>query len=84
MADFDKENDRLRRFESVLQDSPLSSSFAPQAHTAPTVAALVEQIRVHVNALNMLCDDIDVAIAASEENARKAADNLIDAIKRIK
>jgi hypothetical protein len=85
MADsFDKESDRLRRFESVLAEEPMASAFAPKPHTAPTVATLVEQIRTHVSALNMLCDDIDAAITASEENARKAADNLIEAIKKIK
>jgi hypothetical protein len=90
----DKEKDRMKRFESALSD-PLPSQMIfgaprpPEEHEPPnpveqTVASLVEQVRTQVRTLNALCDDIDAVITASEEHARKAADNLMDLIKRVK
>jgi hypothetical protein len=89
----DKEKDRVKRFESALSDPIPPLVFgAPRPEREPgppnpveqTVASLVEQVRVQVRTLNALCDDIDAVITSSEEHARKAADSLMDLIKRVK
>jgi molybdopterin biosynthesis enzyme len=73
--------ERLKRFESALSD-PEIAKFAPKSD--PTLAALVEQIRGEVKRLNVICDDIERVINASVDEARKAADSLIELTKRVK
>jgi hypothetical protein len=74
-------NDRLKRFESALSN-PEVAKFAPKDQ--PTLATLVDQIRAEVKKLNGLCDDIDAVINSSIDEARKAADSLIELTKRVK
>jgi hypothetical protein len=75
------EKDRMKRFESALAD-PEIAKFAPKGE--PTLAVLVEHIRDQVKRLNALCDDIDRVINSSVDEARKAADSLIELTKRVK
>jgi hypothetical protein len=79
----DQQNkDRLKRFESAL--SPEVAKFAPKmSKSDPTIASLVEEIRAHVTSLTALCNDIDRVIKASVDEARKAADSLIELTKRV-
>jgi tetrahydromethanopterin S-methyltransferase subunit B len=75
------EKDRLKRFESALTD-PEIAKFAPK--TEPTLAVLVEHIRAEVKKLEAICDDIERVINSSVDEARKAADSLIELTKRVK
>jgi hypothetical protein len=87
MAENDNpDNERLRKFESALD--PITK-FMPklsrepvktEAPIAVTIAAIKEQATLILKA----CEEADVAIAASEDSARKAADNLMELIKRVK
>jgi hypothetical protein len=76
----DSRPERLKKFESALGD-PINK-FTPKPD--PTVAALIEQLRAHARGISELCDQAETAINASEDSARKAADNLMDLIKRVK
>jgi hypothetical protein len=75
------EKDRMKRFENALSDIEVTK-FAPKGE--PTLAALVEQIRAEVKRLDAICDDIERVINASVDEARKAADSLIELTKRVK
>jgi hypothetical protein len=79
----DDKNERLKKFEDAL-GPPEIAKFMPKINTYPTIAQLVEQLRTHVAGINELCDQMDVAINASEENAKKAGDALIEMLKRVK
>jgi hypothetical protein len=79
----DEKNDRLKKFEEAL-GPPEIAKFMPKINTYPTIASLIEQVRAHIKGIDELCEQIDVAIAASEEGAKKAADALIEMSKRIK
>jgi hypothetical protein len=74
--------DRFKKFESTLD--PAVTKFMPKVNTYPTIASLVEQVRAHISGLTELCEQIEVAINASEENAKKAGDALIEMLKRVK
>jgi phage tail tape-measure protein len=79
------EKDRMKRFESALESSlsdPDIAKFAPKGQ--PTLATLVDQVRAEVKRLNGLCDEIDAVINSSVDEARKAADSLIELTKRVK
>jgi hypothetical protein len=86
----DKEKDRMKRFESALNDPipPLvlgaSRSSAEPGDDQQTVASLIEKVRAQVKIIHGLCDEVDAMITVSEEHARRAADNLMDLIKRVK
>jgi hypothetical protein len=77
------DNDRLKKFESAL--SPEVTKFAPKMpKPEPTIASLIDQIRAHIKSINELCEDVDRVITDTEASARKAADSLIEASKRMK
>jgi hypothetical protein len=75
------EKEHMKRFENVLND-PEITKFAPKSE--PTLAALVEQIRAEVKRLNTICDNIERVINSSVDEARKAADSLIELTRRVK
>jgi hypothetical protein len=75
------EKERMKRFENALSDIEIAK-FAPDSD--PTLAALVEQIRGEVRRLNAICDDIERVINSSVDEARKAADSLIELTRRVK
>jgi hypothetical protein len=79
----DDKNDRLKKFEDAL-GPPEIAKFMPKVNTYPSIAQLVEQVRAHVKGIDELCEQIDVAISASEESAKKASDGLIELLKRVK
>jgi hypothetical protein len=79
----DDKNERLKKFEDAL-GPPEIAKFMPKVNTYPTIASLVEQLRAHIKGVDELCEQIDVAISASEEGARKVADAVIEMSKRIK
>lgn len=74
------ERERINQIESTLIGARMPLKTPDQ----PTVASLVEQLREHIRQMNKVCDDIDQAVAASEQAARDAGDSLINVIKRIK
>lgn len=78
----DDPNNRLKSFERALD--PAITKFAPKTATEPTVASITQNIREQAQLILKMCDEADAAIAASEEHARKAADALMDMIKRVK
>ena len=74
--------DRLKAFECTL--SPEVTKFAPKVKADPSINELIENIRARVRDINVLCDELAVAVNDSEEHAKKAADSLMDLIKRVK
>jgi hypothetical protein len=81
----DEKDDRLGKFERALGAPPEVAKFAPKTpKPEPTIASLIEQVRQHTQSINELCTDIDRVIADTEASARKAADSLIEASKRMK
>jgi hypothetical protein len=78
------DNDRLKKFESALQAPVEVAKFAPKRLTDVTVFATIDAMRTHAKDILKLCDQADAAINASEDDARKAADSLMDLIKRVK
>jgi hypothetical protein len=78
-------NDRLKKFESALSD-PIAK-FIPkssQPKAEPTVAVTIAAIRDQAHTILKMCEEAETAINASEDSARKAADSLMDLIKRVK
>lgn len=64
---------------------PNVTKFAPKPNRVdPTVATLIEDIREHCNQVVKLCDRMAEMANDSEDNARKAADHLLDMLKRFK
>lgn len=78
----DNKDDRLTQFERALD--PTITKFAPKKPAEESIDALVERVRASCKAITELCDDLDAAIKDSEQHARKAADSLMDMIKRVK
>jgi archaellum component FlaC len=76
------DNDRMKKFENALD--PAVTKFMPKKPVEPTISSLIEQIRTHIKSLNELCDEVDRMITASEDSARKAADSLMDMLKKVK
>lgn len=66
---------------------PNIAKFAPKKPgiaDIPTIVSLIEDIREHCNQVMKLCDRLAEVANDSEDNARKAADHLLDMLKRIK
>jgi hypothetical protein len=81
--DMDEGPERLRRFESeIAKFTPPYRSELPKLD--PTLATIIGLLREHAKGINELCDLADAAVNASEDHARKAADSLMDMIKRVK
>lgn len=78
----DKPEDRLGAFERALD--PTIAKFAPKKSTEVTVTSVTQNIREQAQLILKMCDEADAAITASEEHARKAADSLMEMIKRVK
>ena len=75
------ENPFDKEFEKV---NPAVAKFAPKNKVDPTFVMLIENIRDHCKKVMELCDRLAEAANESEDNARKAADHLLDMLKRIK
>lgn len=82
------DRDRLKKFEAAIGQAidPTISQLLPkrEADELPTIAVLSDQLRAHAKGILELCDQLDRAANASEADARKAADALMDFMKRVK
>lgn len=79
----DSLGERMKKFESTLD--PHITKFAPKVTgDTDTISSTIAAIREHSERIIKMCDVADRIITESEGNARKAADTLIDLIKRVK
>lgn len=80
----DEANERLNKLQTALD--PAITKFMPKraSDEFPTIAVLSQQLRAHAKGILELCDQLDKTADASEADARKAADALIEFTKRVK
>lgn len=79
----DSLGERMKKFESTLD--PHITKFAPKVTgDTDTISSTIAAIREHAQKVVKMCDAADRIIAESEDDARKAADTLLDLIKRVK
>ena len=71
-------------FDKMLERQNITKFGKAEVEPPPTVISLVDDIREHCKKVMELCDKMAEVANSSEDNARKAADHLLDMLKRFK
>lgn len=71
----------MRKFNEALD--PAITKFSPKK-AEDTIVSLLTHIRTNLKTVEDYCARIETIANSSDENARVAADNLLDMLKRIK